>query len=132
MIHLTQTETLIEGINELFTAGCYDTTLPEPHLQLGMRVAYDELSESDKVIYDNFLALFTDKPLIAVDNSPCEIYIDRMVSSPIVEEGLYEMDYNSLDQVDKDKVLAFNQMILLLGNPEPEPVEPVNGQPYTP
>jgi len=118
MIFLTQTETELVGINELFTAGCFDNTMPEPHNQIGVRVVYEDLSSDNKLIYDAFWNLFTDKPLVEVLNAPCKINIDRMVTQTIIEEGLYTINFDDLSQDDKNKVLDFNQMITALAEEE--------------
>jgi len=78
-------------------------------------VVKSDLSEDQQAIYTNGVGLVTCKFITKIINTTAELNIDRMTSD-IVEEGEDEFDFETMSDIDKDKLRALSMLFSELSN----------------
>jgi hypothetical protein len=108
MININNTKCDAVGIEETLAIGCIDHTTEEIEQVFCNR---KDLSENDKLIYDNFFLLSNKKSFVSILNHPCVIGIDRMTNSDVKTESL-ELLYDELSLEEQSKIDNFLNMLL--------------------
>ena len=75
-----------------------------------MTLVREDLTPSQKSIYDEFVTLIGNGSFKVLEDSPYLIDIDRVTSSEIVQNAS-TLSYSQLTPIEKEKIEAFNQVL---------------------
>jgi hypothetical protein len=101
-------QNITEGDGSILVSGCeqvgqettaYNTTL-----------IFSELDPAQLAVVTDFESLLGDNVYVDFTAGTCEMYMDRITTSPVTEDTSIEIDYSTLSQADKDKFDAFLQL----------------------
>lgn len=76
-----------------------------PEVLVSCIIVRADLSVDDQVTYDEAMDLFTPDCFTEITNTIADLSIDRITSEVLVE-GTENLDFDSLTEVDKDKLRA--------------------------
>ena len=99
---------MIKGTSQTVGIQNYETMLVTGVVEQGQPIFmtnlyYDELSPSQKIIYDEAMPIVSGSYLTTITNTTAELDVSRLTSDVLVEEPSV-IDFETLSEVDKDKL----------------------------
>jgi methionine synthase I (cobalamin-dependent) len=109
MIRIISNSVSVENIEEIAVLGNYEDGNTNLH------IIYSDLTPAQKTVYTNGLSVVSGKYFVEVSNTEIELSIDRMTSE-VLEEGTDIFDFETMSDIDKDKLRALSMLFSELSN----------------
>ena len=100
---------MIKGTSQTVGVENYETMLfygkATPELTISGNLYYTELTAEQKITYDEAMPIVSGSYITTITNTTAELEIDRLTSDVLSEEPAV-IDFETLSEVDKDKLRA--------------------------